>query len=150
MPSLHPLPSASKLTRLGRALAGAQVLKETLSIVFLGLPLVKAEPLVLLAALPGLVLYFLHWQLALGRAGRLFAALVWTFTLVDELWGLFLFAELDEPTLGQIRMLRWSYFLGLSFILLALGELGLRWMNRRAKVRRYVPRYALHGARPRR
>lgn len=149
-PRLHPLPFVSKLTTLGRGLAAAQVLKETLSVIFLGLPLVKAEPLVLLAALPGVVLYLLHWQLALGRAGRLFAAMVWSFTLVDELWGLYLFGEFDAPTLGQIHMLRWSYFLGLGFILLALGELGWRWMSRRARVRRNVHHYALLGARPRR
>ncbi len=147
---LHPLPVAPKLSRLGRGLAGAQVLKETLSIVFLGLPLVKEEPLVLLSALPGVVLYLLHWQLALGRVGRIFAAAVWAFTLVDELWGLFLFKELESPTRGQIRMLHWSYFLGLGLILLALGELGWRWQRHRAKARRNVYHRAMQVARPRR
>ena len=33
-------------------------------------------------------------------------------------------------------MLHWSYFLGLGFILLALGELGWRWQRRRAAARR--------------
>jgi len=147
---LHPLPAVPKLSRLSRALAGAQVLKETLSIIFLGLPLVKASPLVLLSALPGLALYLLHWQLALGRIGRVFAAAVWGFTLVDELWGLMLFQELDSPTRGQIRMLHWSYFLGLGIILLALGELGWRWQHHRAKARRNVHHQALLAARQRR
>lgn len=147
---LHPLPAAPKLSRFGRALAGAQVLKETLSIIFLGLPLVKAAPLVLLSALPGVALYLLHWQLALGRVGRVFAAAVWGFTLIDELWGLFLFQELDSPTRGQIRLLHWSYFLGLGIILLALGELGWRWQNRRAKARRNVHHQAILSARQRR
>ena len=146
---LHPLPLVPKLSRLGRALAGTQVLKETLSIIVLGLPLVKADPLVLLSALPGVVLYLLHWQLALGRAGRFLAAAVWVFTLLDELWGLFLFRELDAPTRGQIRMLYWSYFLGLGIILLALGELGWRWQVRRAKARRNVHHHALLNARQR-
>lgn len=146
---LHPIPVVPKLSRFGRVLAGAQVLKETLSIIFLGLPLVKEAPLVLLSALPGVALYLLHWQLALGRAGRVFAAVVWSFTLVDELWGLFLFKELDSPTRGQIRMLHWSYFLGLGFILLALGELGWRWQRRRAKARRNVHHHAMLSVRER-
>ena len=131
---LHPLPTTRSLSRLGRTLAGAQALKETLTILFLGLPLVREEPLVLLSALPGLVLYGLHWHLALGRAARGLAAAVWVFTLLDELGGLLLCEELDSPTRGQIRLLHWSYFLGLAFILLALGELGWRWSRRRAAV----------------
>lgn len=147
---LHPLPAAPKLSRLGRSFAGAQVLKETLSIVFLGLPLIKEQPLILLSALPGVVLYLLHWHLVLGRVGRMFAAAVWGFTLLDELWGLFLFEELDSPTQAQIRMLHWSYFLGLGIILLAVGELGWRWQARRVKARRNVHHQALLAARQRR
>ena len=143
---LHPLPPLPKLSRLGRGLAAAQVLKETVSIIFLGLPIVKASPLVLLAALPGVVLYVLHGHLALGRVGRVFAATVWAFTLVDELWGLLLFKELDDPTHGQIRMLHWSYFLGLGIILLALGELAWRWQRNRVKARRNVHHHALLAA----
>jgi len=146
---LHPLPAVSSLSRLGRGLAGAQVLKETLSMVFLGLPLVQEAPLVLLSVLPGVALYLLHWQLALGRVGRVFAAVVWGFTLFDELWGLLLFQELDAPTRGQIRMLYWSYFLGLGFILLALGELAWRWQHHRARARRNVHHHALLTARQR-
>ena len=147
---LHPPSLLSNISRLGRFLAGAQVLKETLSIVFLGLPLVKAVPLVLLSALPGVVLYLLHWHLALGRAGRIFAAAIWGFTLLDELWGLFLFQELDSPTRAQIRMLHWSYFLGLGIILLALGELGWSWQRNRRRARRNVYHQALLTARQRR
>lgn len=144
---LRPLPIVPQLSRLGRSLAGAQALKETLSIIFLGLPLVKEAPLVLLSALPGVVLYLLHWHLALGRAGRVLAAIVWAFTLLDELWGLFLFQELDSPTRGQIRMLHWSYFLGLAIILVALAELGWRWQSRRIKNRRNVHHHAILTAR---
>ena len=146
---LHPLPAVPSLSRLGRGLAGAQVLKETLSMVFLGLPLVQEAPLVLLSVLPGMALYLLHWQLALGRVGRVFAAVVWGFTLFDELWGLLLFQELDASTRGQIRMLYWSYFLGLGFILLALGELAWRWQHHRARARRNVHHHALLAARQR-
>ncbi|MBD2724239.1 hypothetical protein [Hymenobacter armeniacus] len=147
---LHPLPVFPKLSKLGRGLAAVQVLKETLSIVFLGLPLVQEEPLVLLSALPGVVLYLLHWQLALGRVGRVFAAVVWALTLLDELWGLLLFQELDAPTRGQVRMLHWSYFLGLGIILAALAELGWRWQRNRARARRNVHHQAVLAARQRR
>ncbi|MET4074892.1 hypothetical protein [Hymenobacter sp. UYCo722] len=135
---------------MGRFLASVQILKETLSIIFLGLPLVKAAPLVLLSALPGVVLYLMHWHLALGRAGRIFAAAIWGFTLLDELWGLFLFQELDSPTRAQIRMLHWSYFLGLGIILLALGELAWSWQRNRSRARRNVYHQALLTARQRR
>jgi len=147
---LHPPPAAPKLSPLARGLAAAQVLKETVSVVLLGLPLVREAPLVLLSALPGVVLYVLHWQLALGRVGRVFATAVWVLTLVDELWGLVLFKELDEPTRGQIRMLHGSYFLGLGLILLALGELAWRWRTRRARARRNVHHQAVLAARQRR
>ena len=152
MPALHLHPSSviPKISNLGRLLAGAQVLKETLSIIFLGLPLVREVPLVLLSALPGVALYLLHWHLALGRAGRIFAAAIWGFTLLDELWGLFLFQELDSPTRAQIRMLHWSYFLGLGIILLALGELAWRWQRNRSRARRNVYHQALLTARERR
>ena len=147
---LHPPSVIPKISNLGRFLAGAQVLKETLSIIFLGLPLVREAPLVLLSVLPGVALYLLHWHLALGRAGRIFAAAIWAFTLLDELWGLFLFQELDSPTRGQIRMLHWSYFLGLGIILLALGELAWRWQRNRSRARRNVYHQALLTARHRR
>ena len=147
---LHPPSVIPKISHLGRFLAGTQVLKETLSIIFLGLPLVREAPLVLLSALPGVALYLLHWHLALGRAGRIFAAAIWAFTLLDELWGLFLFQELDSPTRSQIRMLHWSYFLGLGIILLALGELAWRWQRNRRSARRNVYHQALLTARQRR
>ncbi|MBD2767350.1 hypothetical protein IC235_05535 [Hymenobacter sp. BT664] len=141
MPTLtlhRPLPTIPKLSRLGRSLAAVQALKETMSLIFLGLPLVKEAPLVLLSALPGVVLYLLHWHLALGRPARVFAVAVWAFTLVDELWGLLLFQELDSPTRAQMRMLYWSYFLGLGIIILALGELGWYWQRQRTNGRRHV------------
>jgi hypothetical protein len=75
---------------------------------------------------------------------------VWGFTLLDELWGLLLFQELDSPTRAQVRMLYWSYFLGLAFIILALGELGWRWQLRRVRARRNVHHQAMLAGRQRR
>ena len=147
---LHPLPQAPKLSRFGRVLAALQVAKETLTIILLGLPLVKAVPLTLLTALPGVVLYALHWHLVLGRPERRFAVVVWVFTLIDELWGLLLFREFETPTMTQVHMLNWSYFLGLGIILTALGELAWRWQRRRAKAKRNVHHQAVLAARQRR
>jgi hypothetical protein len=146
----HALPASPTLSRLGRGFAGLQVIKETITIIVLGLPLVKAQPLVLLSAVPGLVLYLLHFYLAFGKSERRLAAVVWGFTLIDELWGLFLFQELDSPTRGQVRMLYWSYFLGLGIILLALAELAWRYQRSRAKSRRNVHHHAVLSARERR
>ncbi|GAA4357371.1 hypothetical protein GCM10023185_22040 [Hymenobacter saemangeumensis] len=145
----HALPQPPKLSRFGRALAALQVAKETLTIVVLGLPLIKAVPLALLTALPGVVLYALHWHLVLGRPERRFAVVVWGFTLIDELWGLLLFREFESPTMGQVRMLHGSYFLGLGIILTALAELAWRWQRRRVKARRNVHHQALQAARSR-
>ena len=136
MAHLHSLPTPVKLSKLGRGLAAAQVIKETLTIVLLGVPLVREEPIILLSALPGLVLYLLHWQMWRGRVRRRYAAAVWAFTLLDELWGWFLFRELDAPTRGQVRLMHWSYFLGLGLILLALVEVSWRYRRARAKTLR--------------
>ena len=117
----HAVPQIPRLSRVGRGLAAAQVLKETLTIIFLGLPLVQAAPLVLLSAVPGMLLYLLHWYMALGRIWRRLAGLVWVATLLDELWGLVLFQQFVNPTQGQIRMVYWSYFLGLGLISAAIN-----------------------------
>ena len=138
---LHPPSVVPKISRFGRVLAGIQVLKETLSVIFLAPALIMAAPLVVLAALPGVALYVLHWQLALGRVGRVFAAVVWGLTLLDELWGLLLFKELSSGR--KLQMLHGSYFLGLGIILLALAEPAWRWQHRRLKSRRNVHHQAM-------
>ena len=145
----HPLPSLPKLSRLGRGLAALQVAKETLTIIFLGLPLVQAVPLALLTALPGVVLYLLHWHLVLGRPPRRVAVIVWIFTLIDEAWGLLLFGEFEHATQGQVRFMYWSYFVGLAIIITALLEIGWRWQRQRAKARRNVHHHALAAGRGR-
>ena len=90
----------------------------------------------LLSAVPGLVLYLLHWFMAFGRPERRLAAAVWAFTLLDEVWGLLLFNELEAPTYKQVRLLHWSYFTGLGIIVVALAEIGWRWRKARRKALR--------------
>lgn len=126
-----PLPASRKLSRLGRALAAAQALKETLSFLLLLVPLAIAlhSPLVLVSALPGLVLYGLHLYLAGGRASRLLALAAWGLTLADELWAVLLYHDLGAPMAA--RRLHLSHWLGVGLSLLALAELGWRWPRRR-------------------
>ncbi len=123
------LPASPKVSRLGRALAAAQATKETLSFLLLVLPLALEEPLVLVSALPGLVLYLLHIYLARGRTTRLLAVVVWVLTLADELWAVLLYHDLGAPL--PARRLHLSHCLGLGISLLALAELARRWPRRR-------------------
>lgn len=143
--STHPrlrLPALPHLSRLGRALAGLQVAKETLTIVFLGLPLLWEAPLLAPAALPGLVLYWLRWRMAfLNDLPRRAALVVWALTLVDELWGLVLFLRFNaNPTAREMWLLRWSYGLGLGLTLAALAELGWHRAQKKAKLRALLRR----------
>ena len=128
----HPLPHSrpvarhrpKRLSRLGQVLAGLQLTKETLTIFLLGVPLLLAQPVLALAALPGVVLYLFRWVLVLGRLRRRVAVAIWLFTLLDELWGLALFHyAYDEPTARQLRYLKWSVGIGLTLTLLALAEI---------------------------
>lgn len=129
MPPSLSLPASPKVSRLGRALAAAQATKETLSCLLLVLPLALEEPLVLVSALPGLVLYLLHIYLARGRATRLLAVVVWVLTLADELWAVLLYHDLGAPL--PARRLHLSHCLGLGISLLALAALARRWPRRR-------------------
>lgn len=123
------LPAPPKLSRLGRALAAAQAVKETLSFLLLVLPLALEAPLVLVSALPGLGLYLLHLYLAGGRASRVLALAAWVLTLADELWAVLLYHDLGAPL--PARRLHLSHCLGIAFSLLALAELAWRWPRRR-------------------
>lgn len=135
-PHAHPIPSPKLLSPFGRGLAALQLAKETATIALLGVPLLLAHPVLAPAALPGLVLYAFRWVMVLGRVGRRGAAIVWGFTLIDELWGLALYLRAtDAPTVRQLRYLNWSYRLGLVFTLAALLEIGYRRYRDRAGLR---------------
>ncbi|MDO7884128.1 hypothetical protein [Hymenobacter cheonanensis] len=136
-PSAHPIPRPKRLSALGRGLAAAQLLKETLTIVLLGVPLLLAQPVLAPAAVPGLVLYLFRWVVVLGRIPRRAAARIWVFTLLDELWGLSLYLHAyDAPTARQLRYLKWSVGLGLFFTLAALAEIAYRRYRERRGLRR--------------
>ncbi|GAA4495226.1 hypothetical protein GCM10023172_06590 [Hymenobacter ginsengisoli] len=131
------LPRPKRLSALGRGLAAAQLLKETLTIVLLGVPLLLAQPLLVPAVLPGLVLYLCHWVIMAGRIPRRSVARIWFFTLLDELWGLALYLHAyDAPTARQLRYLKWSVGLGLVFTLTALAEVAYRRYRERRGLRR--------------
>lgn len=135
--STHPIPRPKRLSALGRGLAAAQLLKETLTIVLLGVPLLLAQPVLAPAAIPGLVLYLFHWVMVLGRIPRRAAGGIWLFTLIDELWGLGLYLHAyDAPTDRQLRYLKWSVGLGLVFTLAALAEIAYQRLRERRGRRR--------------
>jgi hypothetical protein len=119
------------------------LLKETLTIVLLGVPLLLAQPLLVLAVIPGLVLYLFHWVMVAGRVPRRAVARIWIFTLFDELWGLSLYLHAyDAPTARQLRYLKWSVGLGLAFTLAALAEIAYRRYRERRGLRRALLRAA--------
>jgi len=142
--STHPIPRPKRLSALGRGLAAAQLLKETLTIVLLGVPLLLAQPVLAPAVIPGLVLYLFHWVMVLGRIPRRAAGGIWLFTLIDELWGLSLYLHAyDAPTAQQLRYLKWSVGLGLVFTLAALAEIAYQRFRERRGRRRALPGAAL-------
>jgi len=143
-PATPTLPQPQRLSPLGRGLAAAQLLKETLTIVLLGVPLLLAQPVLAPAAVPGLVLYLFHWVMVAGRIPRRAAAGIWVFTLIDELWGISLYLHAyDAPTARQLRYLKWSVGLGLLFTLAALAEIAYRRYRARRGLRRALAGAAL-------
>lgn len=135
----HPIPSPKLLSSLGRGLAALQLAKETATIVLLGIPLVLDRPLLVLATLPGLVLYLFRWVMVTSNMRRRAAVAIWVFTLIDELWGLALYHQaVDAPTMRQLRYVHWSYRLGLVFSLAALLEIGYQRYRERAHLRALI------------
>lgn len=137
------LPRPQRLSALGRGLAAAQLAKETLTVVLLGLPLLWQQPLLAPAAIPGLVLYLFRWVMVLGRVPRRAAGRVWWLTLLDELWGLSLYLHAyDAPTARQLRYLKWSVGLGLGLTVAALAEIAYRRYREQRGQRRTLLRAA--------
>ena len=138
MPHAAPLlPPPAKTSRWGRGLAGAQVVKETLSAVVLVLPVLLARPWVLTTLLPAVVLYGLHVALVLSGLRRRVAGLVWGFTLIEE-GGTWLLREVAATSASSLYYTRVSFGLGLLISVVALMELAWRWQRRRAAMQRNV------------
>ena len=142
------MPAPARALWLRRALAGAQVLKETLSAVVLVLPGLLARPWLAAAAAPGLVLYVLHGALALGRLPRRTAALIWGVTLVDEV-GSWLFREIVADNAARQQLVRLSFFVGLLLSVLALTELAWHWRRRHTATQRQLAHHSWPTGRPR-
>ena len=109
----------SEISRLGRWLAGAQQLKDTLTIV--GMNIVLLFGLLFFGLpLPGLVLYALRWRLMRGKATRANAIWLWALGLLHELLCVALFASTDvRSELHEMaEYLTYGYALG-AFISLA-------------------------------
>lgn len=135
---LLPAPAASSV--LGRALAGAQVVKESLSALLL-VPVLLARPVFLLTSLPSLVLFLLHGALAMGWLRRRVASVVWVLTLIEELWS-WLLREMAASSATRLYVTRISFGFGLLFSVSALLELAWRWRRRRLALGRNVHHHA--------
>lgn len=130
MPHATPLfPAPAAPSGLGRALAAAQMTKETWSALLLVLPLLLSRPWFFLTTLPGLVLYALHGALALGRLRRRAAGLVWGLTLIEEVWT-WLAREMAGGSPARQYFGRVAFGIGLFLSLAALTELAWRWQRR--------------------
>lgn len=107
LPSV-PLP----ISRLARWLAGAQQLKDTLTILGLNFMLVFALFFYGLP-IPGLVLYFLRWRLASGRGSYQRAVVLWALSAVHE----FLCMLLFQSTEMKAELHEWSGWLSFGYTL---------------------------------
>ena len=90
----HSPAASAEISSLGRWLAGAQQLKDTVTI--LGMNFVLLFGLLFFGLpIPGLVLYLLRWRLVRGQGSRSAATRHWGFTLGHELLCAALFASAD-------------------------------------------------------
>jgi branched-subunit amino acid ABC-type transport system permease component len=105
-------PAPLEISRLGRWLAGAQQLKDTLTIIGMNLLLVFALFFYGLP-IPGLILYFLRWRIANGRSSYQRAVVLWGLSAVHELLCMLLF----QSTEMQAEMHEWSEWLSFGYTL---------------------------------
>ncbi|MCB2407396.1 hypothetical protein [Hymenobacter lucidus] len=114
----------SEISPLGRWLAGAQQLKDTLTI--LGMNIVLLFGFLFFGLpLPGLVLYGLRWRLARGTASRVNAIWLWALGLLHEVVCAALFASADvRSELHEMaEYLTYGYALGAFISLVGLIEI---------------------------
>ncbi|UOQ72182.1 hypothetical protein [Hymenobacter cellulosilyticus] len=101
----------AEISTTGRWLAGAQQLKDTLTI--LGMNILLLFGVLCGIAIPGLVLYFLRWKLVRGKGRRQSAATHWAITLVHELCCGLLFMSADM----QNELHEWGAGLAVGYLL---------------------------------
>ncbi|GGE95565.1 hypothetical protein [Hymenobacter cavernae] len=109
-------------TSLGRKLAVAQQIKDTLTI--LGMNILLIFGIMFGVAIPGLVLYFLRWRLTRGKSSRTGALLLWGIGVLHEVLCAFLFAsaDLQSELHDWATYLAWGYILGVIINLFGLAE----------------------------
>lgn len=110
-------------TSLGRWLAGAQQLKDTLTI--LGLNVLLLFGLLLLGLpIPGLVLYALRWRLARGKATQNRALWIWGLSVVHELLCAVLFfsQEVHQELGSYASWIGSGYLLGAALSAVGFAE----------------------------
>jgi hypothetical protein len=110
-------------SRLGRWLAGAQQLKDTLTIIGLNFLLLFAL-LFFGLPIPGLILYFLRWRLARGLGSYNRAIVLWALSALHELLCVLLFQSVEMKTElhAAADWLSFGYTFGLVISLAALAE----------------------------
>ena len=103
-----------QISRLGRWLAGAQQLKDTLTILGMNIMLLFAL-LFFGLPIPGLILYFLRWRLARGVGSYSRALVLWGLSAVHELLCILLFqsAEIQTELHEVAYWLSFGYTIGL-------------------------------------
>lgn len=106
------LPAPLPISRLGRWLAVAQQIKDTLTIVGLNLLLLFAL-LFYGLPIPGLVLYCLRWRLARGVGSYQRAVILWGLSAVHE----FLCMLLFQSTEMKAELHEWSEWLSFGYTL---------------------------------
>ncbi|MBX0290884.1 hypothetical protein K3G63_10565 [Hymenobacter sp. HSC-4F20] len=110
-------------TSLGRWLAGAQQLKDTLTIVGLNFMLLFGL-LIFGLPIPGLILYALRWRLVRGKATRPQALRIWSLSLGHELLCALLFfsQEIQQELGSYASWIGSGYLLGAAISAVSLAE----------------------------
>ncbi|OUJ75451.1 hypothetical protein [Hymenobacter crusticola] len=101
-------------TSLGRQVATAQQIKDTLTI--LGMNVLLVFGILFGIGIPGLILYGLRWKLTRGGATPTRAIVLWALTTVHEVLCVALFFSTDM----QAELHEWATYLGWGY---ALGVL---------------------------
>jgi hypothetical protein len=98
-------------TLLGRQLATAQQVKDTVTI--LGMNVLLVFGILFGIGVPGLILYFLRWKLTRGEGTQTRAIVLWVLTTIHEVLCVALFFSADMQT----ELHEWATYLGWGYAL---------------------------------